>query len=58
MGDERLLLSIAVLLVFGGQLGGVIGTSVLGTIIVAGVSAHFADHLAALGVPAERRRAS
>ena len=36
----------------GFQLGGVIGTSVLGTIIVAGVSAHFADHLAALGVPA------
>jgi EmrB/QacA subfamily drug resistance transporter len=36
----------------GFQLGGVIGTSVLGTIIVAGVSAHFAHHLAALGVPA------
>ena len=36
----------------GFQLGGVIGTSVLGTIIVAGVSAHFAGHLSALGVPA------
>jgi EmrB/QacA subfamily drug resistance transporter len=35
----------------GFQLGGVIGTSVLGTIIVAGVSAHFADHLASAGVP-------
>jgi MFS family permease len=36
----------------GFQLGGVIGTSVLGTVIVTGVTAHFAGHLAAAGVPA------
>lgn len=36
----------------GFQLGGVIGTSVLGAIIVAGVAAHFGAHLAAAGVPA------
>ena len=35
----------------GFQLGGVIGTSVLGTVIVAGVGAHFAGHLLAAGVP-------
>ncbi|MFZ0388466.1 MAG: MFS transporter [Solirubrobacteraceae bacterium] len=35
----------------GFQLGGVIGTSVLGTVIVTGVTAHFAGHLAAAGVP-------
>ncbi len=38
----------------GFQLGGVIGTSVLGTVIVTGVTAHFAGHLAAAGVPAQR----
>jgi hypothetical protein len=37
----------------GFQLGGVIGTSVLGAIIVTGVTAHFAGHLAAAGVPAK-----
>lgn len=35
----------------GFQLGGVSGTSVLGTVIVAGVGAHSADHLLAGGVP-------
>jgi EmrB/QacA subfamily drug resistance transporter len=35
----------------GFQLGGVIGTSVLGSVIVSGVASHFAGNLAAAGVP-------
>jgi EmrB/QacA subfamily drug resistance transporter len=35
----------------GNQLGGVIGTSVLGTVIVGGVDSHLASRLAAAGVP-------
>lgn len=35
----------------GNQLGGVIGTSVLGTVIVVGVGSHLADRLTQAGVP-------